>query len=307
MKPGKIVLVAIGVGVLALAGYRIISQVRRGKTPAATAAKNKSVPVAVATVQRADMESILELTGDIRGLNEARLYPKVPGKLMRRVKDVGDTVRKGEIVALVDRDEPALEFAPGEVTSPLDGVVTRYFVDRGEVVSPATPVAEVAEISPVKVLVRIGERDLPQIHLKQSARFRVDAYPKQVFRGSVAQISQALGMGSRAADVEIRLENPDRMLKPGMFARVELILDRHARVLSVPEEAIIEVGDESFVYVVTDGTVSRRAVGTGLRQSGRVEIQSGLTGSERVVTIGWQNLTDGSAVDVVETSSGQHP
>ncbi|MBI2058586.1 MAG: efflux RND transporter periplasmic adaptor subunit [Nitrospirae bacterium] len=308
MKPGKIVAILVAAGILGLAGYRIVGQIRKGKAPAADmAGKSKAVPIAVATVQRVDMESILELTGDVRGLNEARVFPKVPGKLMRRVKDVGDTVRKGETLVMVDRDEPALEFAPGEVTSPLDGVITRYFVDRGELVSPATPIAEVAEISPVKVLVRVGERELPRVRMGQSARFRVDAYPGQIFRGTVAQISEALGLGSRASDVEIHLMNPDKKLKPGMFARVELILDRHPHALAVPEESLLEVDGESFVYTVPDGMARRTRVEIGLRQSGRVEILKGLSGTEKVVTIGWQNLADGSVVDVVEEAEENQP
>src|SRR4030067_221819 len=75
------------------------------------------VPVAVTLVERMSIEENLILTGDIRGLNEARVYPKVPGRLLRKIKDVGDLVKKDEVVAMGDRNEPALEFAAGEVTS----------------------------------------------------------------------------------------------------------------------------------------------------------------------------------------------
>ena len=69
------------------------------------------VPVTAEPVQRKLVEETLELTGDVRGMNEARIYPKVPGRLLRKIKDAGDTVKKGEVVALIDRDEPALKFA----------------------------------------------------------------------------------------------------------------------------------------------------------------------------------------------------
>jgi len=260
----------------------------------------EAVAVATAKVVREDLEETLDLTGDIRGMNEARLYPRVPGRLLRKLKDAGDIVKKGEVVALIDRDEPALRFAAAEVTSPLSGVLTRYFLDLGQEVTPATPVCEVADVSPVKVVVSVTEKDFPRVRLGLAARFNCDAYPGETFQGKVKNMSDAMDAATRQAEVEIEAVNPGQKLKPGMFARVTLSLEPHPQALVIPREALAEAGETRYAFVVENGKAKRRDVRAGLRFEKEVEVLGGLTEGEEIVTIGWQNLTDGTPVDVVE-------
>ncbi|HOX21962.1 MAG TPA: efflux RND transporter periplasmic adaptor subunit [Elusimicrobiales bacterium] len=261
----------------------------------------EKVPVAVTPVKRAVFEDQLQLTGDIRGMNEARIYPKVPGRLLRKIKDAGDAVIKGEVVALIDRDEPALKFAAAEVTSPLDGVLTRYFLDLGQNVTPATPVCEVADVSPVKVVVRVTERDFPKVRIGMPARFTADPYPGIAFSGRVVKMSDAMDDATRSADVEIQAENPSNKLKPGMFARVSLISATRPGALAIPREALAAVGETTHVFVVgKSGLAEKRAVKLGLLRETDAEVLNGLAVGELVVTIGWHNLNDGTAVMVAQ-------
>lgn len=270
----------------------------KGNDTKAAAAK---VPVAVAPVKRAVFEDQLQLTGDIRGMNEARIYPKVPGRLLRKIKDSGDTVVKGEVVALIDRDEPALKFAAAEVTAPLDGVLTRYFLDLGQNVTPATPVCEVAEVSPVKVVVRVTERDFPKVRVGMSARFTADPYPGTTFSGRVVKMANAMDDATRSADVEIQAENPGNKLKPGMFARVVLIFGTRSGALAISRDALAAVGETSYVFVVgKSGLAEKRPVKIGLLRETDAEVLSGLKAGEEVVTVGWHNLSDGTAVTVAQ-------
>lgn len=279
---------------LARTAMRFMSEGKDGKKSVA------AVPVAVAKVKTAMIEDELQLTGDVRGLNEARLYPKVPGRLLRKIKDVGDVVSKGEVVALVDRDEPALKFAAAEVTSPLTGILTRYFLDLGQNVTAATPVCEVADISPVKVVVRVTERDFPLVRIGMPARFTCDPYPDEVFRGRVTKISNAMDDATRSADVEIEAVNPGRKLKPGMFARVGLITRSRAGALIIPREALAATGETTHVFTVdASGLARKREIKVGVVRETDAEVLSGLAAGEEVVTIGWHNVTDGSAVSVV--------
>jgi len=285
--------------VIALIAFRILGRVlRQGKVQ--TAPTQSGVPVAVTEVKRSYIEETLILTGDIRGLNEARVYPRVPGMLQRKIKEVGDVVKKGEVLSLVDRDEPALQFAAAEVTSPLDGVLTRYFVDLGEAVTPATPICEVADISPVKVVVMVPEKDLPRVKTGQLARFTLDSYPRETFSGKITRISEALNLGSRSAEVEIYSENPRQKLKPGMFAKVEIVLDIHQNAVTVPREAVAELGGAYYAFVIKSRTAQRRDLQIGIIKPEKLEILSGLAPAETLVTLGWHNLTQGSQVDIVE-------
>lgn len=280
-------------------GYRIIARVFNQEEVNRTVTETR-IPVAVTEVQRQSIEQTLILTGDVRGMNEARVYPKVPGRLLRKIKDVGDLVKKNEVVALVDRDEPALQFAAAEVTSPLDGVLTRYFIDLGEAVTPATPICEVADISPVKIVVRVSEKDLPSVKLNQSVRFTIDAYAGEVFTGRVARISEALDIASRSAEVEIYSGNPQSKLKPGMFARVEILVAVHQRAIVVPREAVAELGGNYYAFVIQDQVAHRRDLQVGIIKPDELEILSGLSPAETLVTLGWHNLTEGTKVEIVE-------
>lgn len=285
--------------VLALIAFRILGRVLR-QEKAQTGPAQSGVPVAVTQVKRQQIEETLILTGDIRGLNEARVYPKVPGRLQRKIKEVGDVVKKGEVLSLVDRDEPALQFAAAEVTSPLDGVLTRYFMDLGEEVTPATPICEVADISPVKVVVMVPEKDLPRVKIGQLARFTLDSYPGETFAGKITRISEALNLGSRSAEVEIYSENPQQKLKPGMFAKVDIVLAIHQNAVTVPREAVAELGGTFYAFVIRNRTAQRRDLHIGIIKPEKLEILSGLAPAETLVTLGWHNLTEGSQVDIVE-------
>jgi len=259
------------------------------------------VPVTAEPVQRKLVEETLELTGDVRGMNEARIYPKVPGRLLRKIKDAGDTVKKGEVVALIDRDEPALKFAAAEVTAPLDGVLTRYFLDLGQNVTPATPVCEVAEVSPVKLVVRVTERDFPKIRIGMTARFSADPYPGLVFHGRVMKMSNAMDDATRSADVEITAENPGNRLKPGMFARVSLIAASRPGALTISRDALAATGNTTRVFVVTPaGLAEERPVKIGEIKETFAEVLTGLSAGEQVVTMGWHNLSNGATVTVTQ-------
>jgi multidrug efflux pump subunit AcrA (membrane-fusion protein) len=259
------------------------------------------VPVTIAEVQKVLIEEELQLTGDIRGLNEARLYPKVSGRLLRKVKDAGDIVKKGNIVALIDRDEPGLKFEAAEVTSPLNGVLTRYFLDLGQNVSPATPVCEVAVVAPIKIVVRVTERDFPRLRIDMKARFTCDPYPGETFAGRITKMSNAMDEATRSADVEIVADNPGNKLKPGMFANVSIIINSKPEALSIPRDALAATGETTQVFIVDDAGVARKKeITIGIVRVTDAEVLSGLSAGQKVITLGWYNLTDGARVSVVE-------
>lgn len=278
--------------VFARMAWRVMSE-KKGLSP-----ENGPVPVEAVKAEFKAIEETISISGDIRGLNEAKVYSRVGGRLMQKVKDVGEAVKKNEVIAFVDRDEPALKFAPAEITSPLPGVLTKYFLDIGQNVNPQVPVLEVAEINPVKALVQVTEKELNKVKTGQSARFRCDAYPDKVFHGRVAKISESLDINSRTSEVEIHSDNSDFKLKPGMFARVDIILKRKNSVV-IQRESLIQQETGYFVYAVKQDRAVKLPVETGIILETEVEILKGLKPQDAVVTIGWHNLVDGAAVEVV--------
>lgn len=270
------------------------------------------VTVETAPVETRGIEEALPLTGDVHGIEEAVVYADVPGKLLKKLKQAGDRVEYKEIVALVDRDEPALQFGPVEVRSPLKGVVAGVFADLGSLVGPQVPILKVADLTRARILVSIAEKDFPRVRMGLPARFTVDALGGRRFEARVSLVPPALDTRTRSAVAEIHLDNPGGTLKPGMFARVEVILSlsRGARV--VPRAALLEgiaregagaqdslvIRKDYFVFVIAEGRAIRRDVQVGILTEEWAQITQGIEAGEQVATLGKQNLTDGIAVEI---------
>jgi membrane fusion protein (multidrug efflux system) len=149
----------------------------------------------------------------------------------------------------------------------------------------------------VRVLVDVVEKDVPLVKIGQPAELRVDAYPARVFTGKVTRVVQALNPSTRTMTVEVDLSNPDRALKGGMFARVELLVGMHANALQVPIDAVTRLESDQYVYTVQDGKARKVPVELGIRSNGLIEIVKGLEGTEPVIASGKDLVTDGVKVD----------
>jgi membrane fusion protein, multidrug efflux system len=258
--------------------------------------EEEKIPVRAQKVQLRDIAEAVEYVGDIRGVDEAKVYPKVSGKVMEKVKEEGAKVAKGDTLMYLDRDEVGMQYAKAPVESPLSGIVGRLYVDIGSNVSAQSAVALVMDMSKAKILLEVPEIHLPRVAVGQKASIRVDAYPGEVFEGTVTQVSPVVSLENRAAPVEILLDNADGRLRSGMFAHVALILQIHTGVPVVPKEAVLGKNSERFVYVVRSGKAKMAPVRIGVREGPQYEIKSGLAAGDMVVVVGQQRLREGVSV-----------
>jgi membrane fusion protein (multidrug efflux system) len=128
----------------------------------------------------------------------------------------------------------------------------------------------------------------------------VDSLPGRSFTGKVAAIDPKVDPESRSVAVRARVPNDDRVLRPGQFARVRLIVDRREQAIVIPEQALVPQGDAYFVFKVVDGKAVLTQVEIGQRQAGRAEITKGLVAGDIVVTGGQQKIRDGAPVQPVD-------
>lgn len=263
-----------------------------------------AVPVRLAEVHAGEVRETLTYAANIKALDEAVVYSRVPGKISAKRVEEGTAVKRGETIMLVDRDEVGLTFEPAPVEAPLSGVVGRIYVDLGAAVSPQTPVALVANIDQVRARVDIPEKYISALNTQLLAEVSVDAWPDQVFTGRVFRISPVFDQDTRTAPLEIVVENPDGRLMPGMFARVEILLKASRQAAVVPREAIMGRGEDTTAYVVQGKTVRLRSVRIGLRRGSRLEVLEGLSQGDMVVVMGQQRLRDGSTV-LLETDGAK--
>lgn len=152
------------------------------------------------------------------------------------------------------------------------------------------------DIKTVRVLIDVVERDIPLVQVGQKAELRAEAYPSQVFEGTVTRIVQALNRATRTMTVEIDLPNQDRRLKGGMFARVEVMVGTHHQALQIPIDAVSRLEDMQYIYVIEEGKALRVDVELGARSGNWVEITKGLSGHEQIIVAGKDLVHNGTPV-----------
>jgi membrane fusion protein (multidrug efflux system) len=187
------------------------------------------------------------------------------------------------------------------IRSPIDGIVTAKHIDVGNLINIGQRIVTVADMKTVKLVVSASERYVGKIAEGTLAKVRVDAFGMKEFEADVYSVYPALDEQTHTVQVEIRLENEDLMLKPGMFAKVTLVLQQKDDVIVVPRDIVLGGKiDEPYVYIVKNGAAHKRIVRIGIIQADRCEITEGLQEGEQIVINGMYYLEDGKKVKVVK-------
>lgn len=252
-------------------------------------------------VQKRTLKHELLMSGSIKALEEATLFPRVNGKLLKNILREGDAVKKNQTVSLIERDEVGAVYEPVVVPSTITGVVGRVYLDPGANVTVSTPVALVVNQEKVRVAVDIPERYIGEIYKGQPATLRVDALPGKEFEAKLTIISPVVDSTSRAVAVEFYADNTKGLLKSGMFAKVDITLSEKTNAVSVSKQSVYtdEETNETYVFVPSgDGkTAVRRNVKTGFINSNHLEVSEGLSAGEQVLTFTY-GLKDGSKIEL---------
>ncbi len=261
------------------------------------------IPVKVSRVELKELVESIEYVGNVKAEDEVIVYPKVSGKIIEKIKQDGSPVDKEEIIAYIDRDEVGLKFERAPVKSPLAGVVGRIYVDIGSNVGTQTPIALVVNMDKVKINLDIPEKYLSKVTLGQFAKISVDAYSGDCFMGLITKISPVVDLITRTAPVEITLDNPGHLLKSGMFAKVNLIIEKHSNVPVILKESVIGKEPDTYTYVVEDKKAVLRKISLGIRQGPYYEVKEGLKEGDAVVIMGQQKLYDNAPVNAEEENA----
>jgi RND family efflux transporter MFP subunit len=184
------------------------------------------------------------------------------------------------------------------ITAPVSGVVGRRLVEVGQQVTPGTPLLRMVDIESVFVTVAVTERDLARIRPGQLVTVRAEAVPGRTFAGRISAISPLVATATRTADAKIAIINTAHLLRPGMVAGAEVFVARRTAALVVPIDAVLQRGDRTVVFVITDGTAHERPVRIGVSSGGVVEILQGLRPGEVVAVSGHRALRDEAKVIV---------
>jgi membrane fusion protein (multidrug efflux system) len=193
-------------------------------------------------------------------------------------------------------DELRINLSNTVITSPVNGFVSKRNADPGAFVSQQSPVADVVDITRVRLVANVVEKDLKELESGNDTRVQVDAFPGETFTGRIARVSPVLDPATRTAPIEIEIPNPSFRLKPGMYARVGITTQTKKDALVLPSSAVVDLGGRRGVFQLQNDTAIFRQVQVGTEQGSLVEILGGLADGDEVISTGAGALRDGDRV-----------
>ncbi len=193
------------------------------------------------------------------------------------------------------------------VRAPFEGELGVRMVEVGQYLTAGTTIVSLTDLSVLYANFTVTEKDSGQLKVGQTVRIAVDAYPGKTFEGKITTIEPQIMADTRNIRVQATIANPDKILKPGMFATTTIVLPDKPPVVTIPETAVDYTlyGDSVFLIVEKPGpdgkpmlTAERTFVQTGNRIDGRAEITKGLKAGDRVVAVGQIKVPPGSTVTI---------
>ena len=239
---------------------------------------------------------------DFRRVSEAqhKASDLVTPQTMDTAKAKADVARAG-----VQRIETLLAYA--KITAPFAGVITKRWADRGALIPAATSssaaksaaVVTLMDFSTVRVDVAVPDTEAPLVKKDLPVKVTVDELPGRNFDGTITRFAYALDESTKTMATEIEIANPDLALRPGMWANVQIDLQKKTDAQLLPAEALVTEKDKMSVFVVRDRKAQKVPIKTGFDDGINVEVTGGLTPKDAVILAGKQAVTDGQPVKAV--------
>ncbi len=196
----------------------------------------------------------------------------------------------------------SLELDYTQIRAPIDGVVSERYVRLGNTINVGEPLFRVTSFDPLVTYLHVPEREYRQLSPGQPVAIDIDALAGQRTIAEVTRVSPIVDPDTGTFKITVEISDEERRIKPGMFARLSIVYDRHANALQVPRSAIVEDAGESSVFVVEDNIAIRKFVETGFSEKGMIEITAGLDDNDAVITVGQVGLKADASVTVINAA-----
>ncbi|MEA4900331.1 efflux RND transporter periplasmic adaptor subunit [Desulfitobacterium sp.] len=185
------------------------------------------------------------------------------------------------------------------VTAPVEGTVTAVNVKVGEMASSAQPAVKMTQLGSLYVDVNVPENIVNSVQLGQEAKVTITSANAQEIKGVISSIAPAADVQTKLYAIKVAIDNQDGKIKPGMFAKAEIVTNTKSQVLAVNSEAVVSKNGKYFIYVVENDAAVEREVTTGLDAGAMVEVTKGLKPDEQVIIKGQTLVKQGSKVKIV--------
>jgi membrane fusion protein, multidrug efflux system len=211
----------------------------------------------------------------------------------------GNTAQRDDALAQLRVEQAQLQYiktklAQTDIQAPFSGFVGLSKVEVGDYVAPGAKLVNLEAIDTLTVDFKIPEIYLKAVKPEQLLYLKLDGFMDEVFSGKVTAIDPALDARLHSLSVRGTLDNPDNKLRPGLFSKIELVINHRENALLVPESAIQFSENGPFLYKIEDSTAHVVKVKTGIRQTGWVEILEGISKDEQIVISGQNRLYEGA-------------
>ena len=388
VRKKTIIITAVAVIILGFLGWRVYKAAFGAKRPGG-GQRGISVAVEIAPVQRGPIKDMGQFSGTLIPKSQFTIAPKISGKLNQLFVDIGDTVRRNQLVAVLEDEEyqqqviqaeadlrvaranleeakSSLEIAKRDLErartlhqkgiqsdSQLDAVVAQHdaqdsrykvavaqlanreaaletskvrlsytrikaswekgsdvryvgerFVNEGAMLSPNTPMLSIIELQPITAVIYVTDKDYFRLKTEQKVTISSSAFSGRTFAGRVVRIAPLLKETSRQARVEIEIQNPEGLLKPGMFINTDIEFGGREQATVIPLSAVVSRNGQQGIFLADmENKKSRfQAVKVGIVEGERVEILEPSSISGYVVTLGHHLLEDGMTIVLPQNS-----
>jgi len=302
-----IIMAVVLLPVFGFTGCERIKEVYGGVTRAAPVVQVPVYAVHTMAAPQGTIMDYLALAGDVAASSTVDAYSDAAGKVTRIMVSIGTRVNRGDSIAEVDPSRPGMEFMASIVKAPVAGTIVALPAQVGMTISQAVPIARIAGGAGLEIRIYVAERFISRISLRQACEITLDAWPGEVFRGRVTEISPVVDPTSRTMEVRIVVDNAGTRLKSGMFAKVKIITEQKENVVKVPSSALLQRFGEDYVFVAIPNpaepgsyTAQKRIITTGIIIDGVMEVERGLNPGDNVIVRGQGLLDDGSKINIVD-------
>jgi RND family efflux transporter MFP subunit len=204
-------------------------------------------------------------------------------------------------LAVVEQQKAALALARKSVTdtvvrAPISGAVKEKHAARGSYLTVNGRIVTLVKINPLRLRAEIPESSAAAVRTGQTMTLNIDAFPDRTFTGRVVRIGPSLNETTRALMVEAQVANPGNLLRPGMFAKSQLITSKAAPAVMIPQRAVVTVAGLTKVFVIENGQAVERIVKAGATDGDLIEIAEGVKSGENLATSNLEKLQTGTVV-----------
>lgn len=257
-----------------------------------TDAQIKSLGLQTVQADFRPIAALLHTNGQLAVLpdKQADVTLRINGSVESVFANIGDAVRAGQKLALVQARIVGNPPPTIDVTAPITGIIDARSIITGQSVEPNTVLFHISNVGRMRMVTRVYEEDLAKVHAGQKAYVKLLAYPGELFEGAVSLVAPTLDPDTRTAEIWVLLNNDRGLLKPNLFGQADLVLSQNDSALAVPSNAILEANDEKFVFVRDGQKFNRVDLELGVTDDQYAEVKSGLVPGDEVVTVGAREL-----------------